>query len=402
MFILKTIIIINLFLVAVFVFYHLFFVICYFFLKIFRIEKGNFQRSTPRLNKFAIIVPAHNEEKIIGELLNSVKNLDYPNDLFDLFVIADNCTDNTALIARKGGAICYERVNNERRGKPYALNWILQQIELDKYDAFTIIDADTAIDEKYLKTMNQFLNRGCAVIQGYFGLMNPDDSWLTKLGVIPGILKFKIRYHCKEALGLSCPLMGNGMCFSRDVIQKLGWEAYSITENWEYYIQLLLNNYIVHFAEEAYIYSHAVTALSHGETQRKRWTRGILGVLIDYWRSLVIKFFQQKKIRFLDSLLELTSPSYSMLLIWSVLILLFTIVLFMNFENYHIFFILSVVLTCIQIIYFLVALIISKSSIKTWLLIPYLPLFLLWKFMVTAKALIAFKNVQWMKTERKL
>jgi len=81
-----------------------------------------------KLHKYAVLIAARNEQAVIGELIRSIKNQKYPKWLVDVFVVADNCTDNTAQRAREAGAIVYERFNQNHKGKGYALNYLLGEI----------------------------------------------------------------------------------------------------------------------------------------------------------------------------------------------------------------------------------------------------------------------------------
>ena len=132
-------------------------------------------------HKFMAIIPAHNEEAVVGNLVESLKNQDYPKDLYDIYVIADNCTDNTAQVAREKGAIVYERFDSEKKTKGYALQWFLQQKiqENAPYDAFFVFDADNIVDKGFIKAMNKKLCQGEDVVQGYRDIKNPTDSWVT-------------------------------------------------------------------------------------------------------------------------------------------------------------------------------------------------------------------------------
>ncbi|HAA42990.1 MAG TPA: glycosyl transferase family 2, partial [Ruminiclostridium sp.] len=131
--------------------------------------------------KFALIVAAHNEEKVITHIIDSLFKQNYPKNLFDVFVIADNCTDKTAEIAEKHGAIVYRRFNSTLRGKGHALEWMFERIfEMDKkYDAICVFDADNLVSSNFLLEMNKQLCRGHKVIQGYIDSKNPYDSWIT-------------------------------------------------------------------------------------------------------------------------------------------------------------------------------------------------------------------------------
>ena len=131
--------------------------------------------------KFAMVVAAHNEEIVISELVDSLKNIKYPNDLYDIFVVADNCTDNTAEIAEKHGAIVLRRFNKVDKGKGFALEWAFNKIfEMEKgYDAFCVFDADNLVSPEFLMEMNKRMLEGHRVIQGYIDSKNPFDSWIS-------------------------------------------------------------------------------------------------------------------------------------------------------------------------------------------------------------------------------
>ena len=136
---------------------------------------------TNKNHKFMAIIPAHNEEAVVANLVESLKHQDYPKELYDIYVIADNCTDKTAEVARKAGAIVYERFDETKKTKGFALNWFLgQKIEEDAdYDAFCIFDADNIVDVNFLKNMNKKLCQGEDVVQGYRDIKNPTDNWIT-------------------------------------------------------------------------------------------------------------------------------------------------------------------------------------------------------------------------------
>ena len=132
-------------------------------------------------HKFMAIIPAHNEEAVISNLIESLKKQDYPQDLLDIYVIADNCTDSTAKVAKEAGAIVYERFDPEHKTKGYAMNWFLDQKikENAPYDAFCVFDADNIADPEFIKNMNKKLCQGEEVVQGYRDIKNPTDNWIT-------------------------------------------------------------------------------------------------------------------------------------------------------------------------------------------------------------------------------
>ena len=136
--------------------------------------------AVPR-KRFAAVIAAHNEELVIAHIIDSLQEQNYPRELFDIFVIADNCTDNTASIAARQGAQVYVRSDNDRSGKGHALEWMFRKIyEMgDKYDAVCVFDADNLVSSNFLYEMNKQLCKGHNVIQGYIDSKNPFDSWIT-------------------------------------------------------------------------------------------------------------------------------------------------------------------------------------------------------------------------------
>jgi cellulose synthase/poly-beta-1,6-N-acetylglucosamine synthase-like glycosyltransferase len=350
--------------------------------------------------RFAILIPAHNEELLIGGLLESIFNVDYPRDLYQVFVIADNCSDNTAKISREVGAQCLERMDEVKRGKPYALEWALTQIDLDQFDAFNIIDADTTIDTAYLRGMAKALSNGAQAIQGYFGVMNPDENWLTRLSILPGILRYKLQCPGKELIGLSCPLAGNGMCFSAEVIKKFGWNAFSIAENWEYYAILTLEGYVVVHEGDAVIYSQVANTLKEGKTQRTRWLKGRIDTVRRYWKRLLSKTLKSGSVRYLDVLIELIRPSHSMLFLWTFVFFVVCAIgwLFFSFSNELV--IASAVILLILVSIFLLGLIVQRAPLKTWFSLGMVPFYLIWKLLVSIKGLLSIGDKSWVRTKR--
>jgi cellulose synthase/poly-beta-1,6-N-acetylglucosamine synthase-like glycosyltransferase len=226
--------------------------------------------------KFALIVAAHNEEKVITHIIDSLFKQNYPKNLFDVFVIADNCTDKTAEIAEKHGAIVYRRFNSTLRGKGHALEWMFERIfEMDKkYDAICVFDADNLVSSNFLLEMNKQLCRGHKVIQGYIDSKNPYDSWITCSYSIAFWLSNRIFQLPRYYLGLSCGLCGTGFCIDIDVLKKIGWGATCLTEDLEFTMKLVLKDMKVAWAHNAVVYDEKPLTLKQSWNQRKRWMQG--------------------------------------------------------------------------------------------------------------------------------
>ena len=175
-------------------------------------------------HKFMAILPAHNEEMVIGNLIDSLNNQDYDKELLDIYVIADNCTDNTAKIAKEHGAIVYERFDEEHKTKGYALDWFLKQKikENADYDAFFIFDADNIVDKNFTKNMNKKLCQGEEVVQGYRDIKNPTDSWVTAGYALFYWTMHRFYHLARYNIGLSPMLNGTGFMSNQLILKHLG------------------------------------------------------------------------------------------------------------------------------------------------------------------------------------
>ncbi|MBT2970602.1 MAG: glycosyltransferase [Candidatus Thiodiazotropha sp. (ex Ctena orbiculata)] len=379
-----------------------FYQFAFFIISLFSRKKDKHEQAAVSVdNKFAVIIPAHNEELLIGGLVESINRSDYPQDKLKTYVTADNCSDGTAEIATAAGAECRIREDLDNRGKPYALNWLISNIDLDEHDAYVIIDADTIVDINFFREMNISLEQGHKVVQGYFGVMNPDENWLTRLSILPGILKFYLHFPAKNRLGLSCPLAGNGMCFHNSIFKEHGWNAYSIAENWEYYIQLALAGKKVVSNENAVIYSQVTNNLKSGVTQRQRWQSGRMDTVSRYWRDLLDKYQKTKEFYLVDALIEVVRPSHAILFFGSTAFFLITAALFvLAGVSYLSLFILSIAILLSQVLYFLYGLVLQKAPMKTWLSLLMVPYYLLWKFIISVKGAWKKKEKEWVRTKR--
>lgn len=177
-------------------------------------------------HKFMMVIPAHNEEKVIKNLIDSLNSLDYPKDKFDIFVIEDNCTDNTGKIAKELGCKVYTRNDPKRKTKGYALNWFLAKVLEEKpdYDAFCVIDADNVVDKNFLNAMNRKLCQGETVIQGYKDIKNPTDSWISSGYALFYWTQHRFYHLARYKVGLSPLMNGTGFCVSFDVIRDTRME----------------------------------------------------------------------------------------------------------------------------------------------------------------------------------
>ncbi len=262
-------------------------------------------------NTFALLVAAHDEEMVIANMVDSLSALNYPREAYDIFVIADNCTDATAQIAREHGALVYERFDTTQRGKGFALEWMFEKIfKMEKkYDYIGIFDADNLVDKEFLSEMNKQINKGYRVVQGYVDSKNPFDSWITCAYSFSFWSVSRVFQLARHNLGLSCQLSGTGFVMATDLLKKLGWGATCLTEDMEFTMKLALNDEKVGWAHKAVIYDEKPVGLKASWRQRKRWMQGHADVASRFFGKLMKKAFKEKKMMCFDCAVYLIQPA---------------------------------------------------------------------------------------------
>ncbi|GAC1630560.1 MAG: glycosyltransferase family 2 protein [Nevskia sp.] len=225
--------------------------------------------------RFDVVVPAHNEASIIARTVASLRRIDWPADRYRVLVVADNCTDNTAALARAAGAEVLERFDDGRRGKGYALAFAFDASRGDgRADAVVIVDADAEVSTNLLEACAARIERGAQAVQVHYGILNPLASWRTRLLTIAKAAFHLVRSRARERLGLSCGLRGNGWCVTHRLLVEVPYRAFSLTEDLEYGITLGLNGHRVHYADEAHSDADMVTNEETAGRQRQRWEGG--------------------------------------------------------------------------------------------------------------------------------
>ena len=274
-------------------------------------------------HKFMAIIPAHNEQAVVGNLIESLKNQDYNKDLYDIYVIADNCTDNTARIARNAGAIVYERFDETKKTKGYALDWFLQQkIKEDaQYDAICIFDADNIADKNFLKAMNKKLCQGEDVVQGYRDIKNPTDNWITSGYALFYWTNHRFYHLARYNLGLSPMLNGTGFMVNFNIIKENnGWKTVTLTEDIEFSLQRILAGRRLGWATDAIVYDEQPTGFKQSWSQRSRWTVGHMQCIKEYTGKLVEAVKQNKTMMNFDGLMYILG-SIPMFILTMILLL---------------------------------------------------------------------------------
>ena len=237
--------------------------------KLRRLEEKNY--------RFAVVSCARNEEAVIGQLLDSLQHQRYPRECFDLFVVADNCTDETAAVARAHGATVLERQDPSHVGKGYALRWAFERLFRswgDRYDAVVLFDADNLADPDFLARTNEALCSGADVTQGYRAGKNPEASWVSGCYTLYWLGLMRFFYCARRNWGLSAQVGGTGFAFKTALIRQEGWNTFTITEDGEFSVQQILAGSRIVPVREAVFYDEQPTTFAMSLRQRHRWVIG--------------------------------------------------------------------------------------------------------------------------------
>ncbi len=229
---------------------------------------------TPQYVRFAILIPAHNEITVLGQLIESLVGLVYPKECYTVYVVADNCTDTTAELARATSWVTvYERFDQEKRGKGFALNWLIQKLDEDRliYDAYVVLDADSVVVPAFLQEMNRGLAQGAQALQANNNVLNITESASTALRWIAMTLMNHVRPLGRNGIGCSSTLTGNGMCLSRSLLVRYPWQSFSLAEDYQYYLSLVQHGEKVLYMPEAIVRSVMPSTFEQMRTQDIRW-----------------------------------------------------------------------------------------------------------------------------------
>lgn len=282
--------------------------------------------------RFAIVVPAHDEQDVIGALLASLANLSYPRDAYDVYVVADNCTDNTADVVEQSGiGQALVRQDAERRGKGYALAWAFDRLNnyTPAYDAYIVIDADSVVDPHALTAYHRALHTGAAAVQASNTVLNTLDSPATVLRWLALTLVNHVRPLGRNAIDATSTLTGNGMCLSRDLLRRCPWQAFGLSEDYQYYLTITLAGERTCYAPDAIVRSIMPTTFADMRTQDLRWESSLGQELSTRaWASrLLVAGVRARDWRRLEAVAELLTPPLSQLIAGIALVVAISLLL---------------------------------------------------------------------------
>ncbi|WP_440961630.1 glycosyltransferase family 2 protein [Paenibacillus nitricinens] len=251
---------------------------------------------------FAVLVAAHNEEEVVGALMENLKQLNYPSELFDVFVICDNCTDGTARIVREHGMNACVRTNPNLRGKGYAIEWMLKELWSmpRQYDAVVMFDADNLAHTEFLMEMNNDLCSGARVIQGYIDTKNPEDSWITAAYGVSYWYINRLWQLSRHNLNMANFLGGTGMCFETHLLKEMGWGATSLVEDLEFTMRSASHGVYPKFNYDAKVFDEKPLTFKASSRQRLRWMQGHFTVARRYFFPLLWQSIKERSLTKFD------------------------------------------------------------------------------------------------------
>ncbi len=271
-------------------------------------------RKVEQKHRYAILLSARNEEKVIPHLIDSIHANDYPQELIDIYVVADNCTDNTAKVSAEKGCIVYERFNKEKVGKGYALDMLFNNIVETRgseyYDGYFVFDADNLLDKHYITEMDKCFSEGHRIITSYRNSKNYGDNWISAGYALWFIREAKYLNNARFLLNTSCAVSGTGFLVHRDIFNKQGgWKHFLLTEDIEFTIDSVLHDEKVAYCHTAMLYDEQPTSFKQSWRQRLRWSKGFLQIIRHYGIKLVKKVFKFKSFSPFDMLMTV-SPAF--------------------------------------------------------------------------------------------
>lgn len=265
--------------------------------------KENTKSAKPK--KICVLCSARNEENVIGELIDSVKSQDYPQECVDIWIISDNSTDKTKEVAERHGAKVLERFNKEEVGKGYALKYFFDYLTKNnkhqQYDYFLVFDADNTLERDYLKLMNDMASEGYDVVTSYRNSHNAQDNWISANHSFWFIRESRMLNQARQKLGLNCHIGGTGFMFTKELmLENNGWKHFLLTEDLEFTMDCILHGKKIGYQKDAIFYDEQPISMKQSFTQRTRWCKGFLQVFRYYGADLLKRAFQKHDFSCID------------------------------------------------------------------------------------------------------
>ncbi len=254
--------------------------------------------SAEMTRRYAVLICARNEESVIAQLIDSIHRQTYPSDLLDVYVMADNCTDQTRAVAEAAGAITFERADQEKVGKGYALDalchCVWDRCGQDYYDAFFVFDADNLLAPDYVEQMNRVFSNGFQVVTSYRNSKNFGDNWITAGYGIMFMREARHMNNARMILHTSSNISGTGFMVSSAILQKAGgWPYHCLTEDLEFTMDQVSSGVKIGYCHDAVFYDEQPTKFIQSWRQRIRWTKGFMQAMLKHGYKILRGIFRR-------------------------------------------------------------------------------------------------------------
>ncbi len=240
-------------------------------------------------NRYAVVIPAHNEEKVIGGLIKSINAAEYPEGHIAVFVVADGCADATAVVAEKMGAEVLIKEKSSDKGSVLRFAFSNEKIKNGNFDCVAVFDADNIVSPRFFVEADEKLANGALAVQGYIDSKNPYSSWVSNAHSIWYWLTNRISQAGRAKLGLGARLGGTGFVLKYELLNRVPWATCSYAEDMEYTCILAENNIRIDYAEKAVVYDEKPEDLAASVRQRSRWAKGVCDVQGEYTFRFLLK-----------------------------------------------------------------------------------------------------------------
>ena len=294
------------------------FTVCYLYQFVFLFmayvgKKRSFPDASPR--RLAILIPARNEERVIGRLLESLSTQDYPRESYEIFLVADNCTDGTAEVGRSYGIRVYERENATERGKGYALDYLIKCVERDYgaeyFDGYVVFDADNVAEPNYLTEINKVFAEGYDVVTSYRNALNYGESWRAGGQGMFFLRDSRVLNVARMKAGTNTYVMGTGFLFSSRLCREIGgWPFHLLTEDGEFTMDNVIRGVRCGNANGAMFYDEQATKKRVCWSQRLRWCKGGLQIWKKYQGKLLRGVFSRRFLSFWDMIMSFNAAYF--------------------------------------------------------------------------------------------
>lgn len=334
---------------------------------------------------FYVLVPVHNEADVIDLLINSIKEVNYPQEQLEVLFIADHCSDASADIIKSAGFKVIER-NSGDRGKPAAIAegvaCVLPKLK-NKHDAIAFFDADNIIHKDFFRHVAHRLTQGIDVIQGNTVIDNHSDTLFLRVNHLNMTVTNRFKELARYQWGGCCRLRGHGMVFSRSILETIEWETSSLVEDQKMLLDLVLNDISVCWDHKAKVSSVFPATMEAAAIQRMRWSGGKSIMIKPAVKSLFNKFIKDKDFAALDMMVDFIMPSYAILVGLSFI----GLVLSFFFYGFSLMSLGFLTTTIIFLTYYFMACYKEGLKFKNFVYFFSAPFFILWRIWIYIRSL---------------